>query len=440
MADNGDWAEVLLEDVSAELTVGHVGPMVSEYVDSGIPFLRSKNVDPFGIDWNDIRYIRRDFHERLKKSALSPGDVVIVRTGKPGAAALIPDSLLESNCSDLVIVRTGPKLDARFLVYYINSVAKHHVDSHLVGAVQQHFNVGSARKLRMHLPPLSEQKAIAHILGSLDDKIELNRRMNETLEATARALFKSWFVDFDPVRAKIDGQKPLGMDEQTAKLFPDGFEHVNGELIPADWRFTSLEELAEILNGHAFKSRDYEESGVFVLRTKNFEAHGRAARRDDDVFLPESFLESHRQYICEPFDFHLVMVGASVGKTSLLLPHLLPALRNQNMWCFRPKSCMPSRAFLNLSVERKVDEVMSWASGSARAFFRKSDFKKHTVMVPSNSLLRAFQRNVEPLYGRISSNSAESEELAAIRDTLLPKLLSGELRVGEAEKLAEETV
>ena len=133
MANSSGWADVLLEDVATELTVGHVGPMASEYVDSGIPFLRSKNIDPFGIDWNDIRYIRRDFHERLKKSALSPGDVVIVRTGKPGAATLIPDSLPESNCSDLVIVRAGPELDARFLVYYINSVATHHVNSHLVG-------------------------------------------------------------------------------------------------------------------------------------------------------------------------------------------------------------------------------------------------------------------------------------------------------------------
>ena len=210
-----DWHDVLLEDVSNDITVGYVGPMTSEYVPSGVPFLRSKNVERFGLDWNDMKYISRAFHDRLRKSALRPGDVVIVRTGKPGAAAIIPETLPEANCSDVVIVRPGPHLDARFVVYYLNSLATHHIDSHLVGAVQQHFNVASARRLRLRLPGIREQRTIAHILGTLDDKIELNRRMNETLEAMARALFKSWFVDFDPVRARMEGRKPAGMDKAT---------------------------------------------------------------------------------------------------------------------------------------------------------------------------------------------------------------------------------
>ena len=196
------WQQVLLGDIASEVTVGHVGPMASEYVLSGIPFLRSQDVEPFRIRTDSLKFISQDFHYRLKKSALSPGDVVIVRTGKPGAAAVIPANIPISNCSDLVIVRPGPNLDSSFLAYYINSVATHHVSAHLVGAVQQHFNVGSARQLTMELPSLPEQRAIAHILGTLDDKIELNRRMNETLEEMARALFKSWFVDFDPVHAK----------------------------------------------------------------------------------------------------------------------------------------------------------------------------------------------------------------------------------------------
>ncbi|MBN1591046.1 MAG: restriction endonuclease subunit S, partial [Pirellulales bacterium] len=202
----GEWREVILEDVADEITVGHVGTMASEYVGTGIPFLRSLNIEPFRINKTDIRYITPEFHARLKKSTLRPGDVVIVRTGKPGATAVIPDWLTEANCSDLVIVRPGRELDRRFLAYFVNGVAQQHVASQLVGAVQQHFNVGSARQMRLLLPPIGEQKAIAHVLGTLDDKIELNRRMNETLEAMARAIFKSWFVDFDPVRAKAAGR------------------------------------------------------------------------------------------------------------------------------------------------------------------------------------------------------------------------------------------
>jgi type I restriction enzyme S subunit len=111
-------------------------------------------------------------------------------------------------------------------------VASGHVAAHLVGAVQQHFNVGSARALRINLPPRHEQEAIAHMLGALDDKIELNRRMNTTLEAMGRALFQSWFVDFDPVRAKLDGRPPTGLDEATAALFPGHFDHGEHEILP----------------------------------------------------------------------------------------------------------------------------------------------------------------------------------------------------------------
>lgn len=197
-----DWPEVRLGDVASELTVGYVGPMASEYVALGIPFLRSLNVEPFQINKEDLKFIGREFHERLHKSALSPGDVVIVRTGKPGTAAVIPEWLKVANCSDLVVVRPGPNVDARFLVYFINGAATHHIFSHTVGAVQQHFNVGSAKELPIPLPPLAEQRAIARVLGALDDKIELNRRLNRSLEELAQAVFRSWFVDFDPVTAK----------------------------------------------------------------------------------------------------------------------------------------------------------------------------------------------------------------------------------------------
>ena len=152
----GEWRDIALQDVADELTVGYVGPMASEYVDDGIPFLRSLNVDPLRINKNDLKFITPEFHSRIRKSRLTPGDVVIVRTGKPGACSVVPEWLADANCSDLVIVRCGPQLDNRFLAYYVNTVACDHVAAHLVGAVQQHFNVGSARTLRLNLPPLPE--------------------------------------------------------------------------------------------------------------------------------------------------------------------------------------------------------------------------------------------------------------------------------------------
>ena len=207
--------------------------------------------------------------------------------------------------------------------------------------------------------------------------------------------------------------------------------------ISAGWEVRTLGSVSEILNGHAFKSRDYVEEGIFVLRTKNFNDAGVVARQSDDVFLPEAFLESHPQYICEPFDFHMVMVGASLGKTALLLPHDLPALRNQNMWCFRASDNI-SRAFLRFSIDRLILDVMSWASGSARSFFRKSDFKNHQIVVPDLRILSEYQLLVEPMYLKISENTSENITLSNLRDTLLPKLISGELPIKNAEKFLEQ--
>ena len=246
-----NWQEVKLGDLAEYVTVGYVGPMAHEYLSSGIPFLRSQDIKPYRIDVSDITYISETFHEKIKKSALQPGDVVIVRTGRPGTSAVIPESLSVANCSDMVIVRPGQNLDSRFLCYYINSIAQDHVSAYSVGAVQQHYNVGSAKELKILLPPLPEQQAIARILGALDDKIELNRRMNHTLEEMARALFKSWFVDFDPVTAKAEGRVPYGMNAETAFLFPAEFEETDEGVIPKGWKIGTVGEVFDLTMGQS---------------------------------------------------------------------------------------------------------------------------------------------------------------------------------------------
>src|SRR5579859_5056765 len=141
--------------------------MADEYVDAGIPFLRSQNILPFRIAADDIKFISPEFHERIRKSALRAGDVAVVRTGYPGTAAVIPTSLGEANCADLVVITPGAELDSRFLAAVFNSswgIAS--VGGNLVGSAQQHFNVGAAKSMKVHLPPLSTQRKISAVLSA----------------------------------------------------------------------------------------------------------------------------------------------------------------------------------------------------------------------------------------------------------------------------------
>ena len=293
------------------------------------------------------------------------------------------------------------------------------------GAKMPRGDKDAMKQFKLFLPSPDEQIEIVESLRCIDQKIELNQRMNETLEGMARSIFKSWFVDFDPVHAKAEGRPPTGMDKSTATLFPDTF---NDEGIPEGWEEKPLGDIADILNGYAFKSDDYQEEGLRILRTKNFSEKGYAEVLSDDVFVPNKFWDDYQKYRCELFDFHLVMVGASVGKTSYALSNMLPCLRNQNMWCFRPK-IKETRFFVNLATEKKVFDVMGWADGSARTFFKKGDFNKHVVIYPNNELAQKFSYLVEPLFQQYNMNVKQNQNLAALRDTLLPKLISGDLRV-----------
>lgn len=458
----GEWRDVALEDVADELTVGYVGPMASEYVDDGIPFLRSLNVDPLRINKNDLKFITPEFHSRIRKSRLTPGDVVIVRTGKPGACSVVPEWLADANCSDLVIVRCGPQLDNRFLAYYVNTVACDHVAAHLVGAVQQHFNVGSARALRLNLPPLAEQKAIAAVLGTLDDKIELNRRMNATLEAMARTLFQSWFVDFDPVRANLDrdaekkvgwvssqGRNPPlaapangGLRDETANppyhLFPAAFQDSEAGHIPKGWEVTTLSDLTALITKGTTPTQDdmasapTSDAQINYVRVNSIDEHG-SVLADKLTAIPESIhMGALKRSILMANDV-LYTIAGTIGRIALAEDWLLPANTNQAVAIIRPAPEIPS-GFLILTMRQEVfrTELHNNIVHAVQANLSLGMLAKARIVVPPKSTLPQLFKPIDALLSQISANRTQSRTLATLRDTLLPKLLSGELTVARA--------
>jgi len=437
------WRDVLLQDVAKDVTVGHVGAMASEYVAEGIPFLRSQNVEPLRINTADLKFIASSFHERLKNSALSPGDVVIVRTGKPGACAVIPNSLPVANCSDLVIVRCGPELDPRFLAYYVNSVASHHVNAHLVGAVQQHFNVASARTLLMRLPSVREQRAIAQTLGTLDDKMELNRRIRGTLEAMVLALFQSWFVDFDPVRAKVQGRLS-GLPEPLASLFADCFEGSELGEIPKGWRVKTIEAIATRVGmgpfGSSIKVSSFVTQGVPVISGQHL--RGFVVEDTTFDFVSEGHADRLKAANVQRGDIVFTHAGnigqvAYIPATSRYERYVI-SQRQFFMRCDLAQVTPTFVVFYFRSPQGRHRLLANASSSGVPSIARPVTYLRSIPLtIPPKPIMDAFHQLTEPLLTQFRCSLAESVVLEELRDTLLPKLISGALRLKDAERMME---
>jgi type I restriction enzyme S subunit len=425
-----EWEDVALEDVADEITVGYVGSMASEYVDRGVPFLRSQNIEPLRINKKDLKFITPEFHQRIRKSRLTPGDVVIVRTGKPGSCSVVPPWFADGNCSDLVIVRCGERINNHFLAYYINTAATHHVSSHLVGAVQQHFNVGAARTLRINLPPLSEQKRIAHILGTLDDKIELNRRMSATLEAMARALFQSWFVDFDPVKRNAEG--PASRPEDS--IFSDSFETSLLGDIPSGWNATTLGDVLDVLEtGRRPKGgvAGYS-SGIPSIGAESIWGIGKFDY-SKTKYVPTEFYEKTSAGRVEHNDVLLYKDGGKPGEFRPrvgLFGHGFPFEKfciNEHVFRMRSGSVGQIFLYFTISDQRVLDDFANKGGKAAIPGINQVDVRSTRIIMPDKRVLEEFNRQVTPWCDLMIQNAIQSRTLANLRDTLLPKLLSGEI-------------
>lgn len=424
---------VELGELCSEVTVGFVGSMASEYCAVGVPFIRSLNVKPFRIEKADIKYVSPQFHAKISKSRLRAGDVVIVRTGVPGTTAVVPDWMDGGNCSDLVIARPSDRLDSGFLSYFMNAVAHHVGRMYAVGAVQQHFNVGSAKTLKIPLPPLPEQRAIAAVLGALDDKIEVNRKMARVLEAIARAVFTSWFVDFDPVRRRpLSGPTlALALPESLAALFPTRL--VNSPLgeVPEGWRVVGLDADIKFLNGLAlqkFPPKDGRSLPVIKIAQ---------LRKGDTDGSDRASGDLHPEYIVQDGD---VLFSWS-GSLECVLWAGGPGALNQHL--FKVTSATMPKWFYYLWVHHHLPDFRHIAAGKATTMghIQRHHLTQALVTMPTDMrLMQAMDQYFAPLIESLIVRAVQNRTLAALRDTLLPKLISGELRIADAERIVGRAV
>lgn len=408
----------------------HSTPM---WTDSGALVLRSQNIRNGRLDLSTRSYTdEAHFEQRSRRARLKAGDLVITREAPMGEVCIIPEGLRCCLGQRMVMLRPdAKKCDSRFLLYSIQSraVQDEIKVSEGTGSTVSNLRIPLLEALPISHPPLTEQKAIAHILGTLDDKIELNRRMNATLEVMARALFQSWFVDFDPVRAKLDGRKPTALDEATAALFPATFQDSEAGHIPKGWTAHRLPDVIEVNPRRTLKGGTVAP----YLDMKNLPTQGHSAEEVID-----------REFSS----------GTKFQNGDTLLARITPCLENgktgyvdfledgQIGWgsteyiVLAPKLPLPPQFgyLLARSDALRSHAIQNMTGTSGRQRVPSECFNAFFLAVPTPEIAHRFDELTAPLMAKIKTNSDESRTLATLRDTLLPKLLSGELSVAKSDE------
>jgi len=396
-----------------------------------------KDLTRHGIELGDCKRISAADFTILKRQGCMPelGDVLIAKDGNSALDTVCVHRLHQEVVllSSVAILRPNARVDSDFLHYYLDAPQTR-------ALLKAGFRSGSAiprvvlkdfRRAPVTVPPLREQRAIAHILGTLDDKIELNRRMNETLEAMARALFKSWFVDFDPVRAKAEGRDP-GLPKPLADLFPDSFEDSELEEIPKEWKVGTLADFA-ILNSESWSKETRPEviNYVDLSNTKwgSIEAVTCYAQRD---------APSRAQRVLRPGDTIVGTVRPGNGSYAFISADELTG--STGFAVLRPRRTEYAQfVYLGATASENIETLSHLADGGAYPAVRPEVVIATQVIRPSDKVLARFSMLCAPLLGKIAQNERESYTLAAQRDALLPKLISGELRIKQAKHLFERT-
>jgi type I restriction enzyme S subunit len=433
----GEWPIVPVSKLAKAVIGGTPSRNVAEYWHGNIPWATAKDVATVSARYleNVEEYISREALENSAAKLLPYGTVVITARGTVGAMAQLGREMaFNQNCYALL-----PKggVDKDFLFYALKGTIAE-MRSLTCGTVFETTTTKTFDHWLVPIPPLPEQHAIAHILGTLDDKIELNRRMSETLEAMARALFKAWFVDFEPVRAKMEGrwqrgQSLPGLPAHLYDLFPDRL--VDSELgeIPEGWRVVELEQVIEI-------------NPPRVLR------RGQCAPYLDMASMP-TLGHVPLRVVERPYTS-----GTRFTNGDTLLARITPCLENGKTafvdflvpsevgWgstefiVLRPKPPLPAEFGYCLARDPDFREfaIQSMTGTSGRQRVQPEALARYLLVVPSDDVAQAFGALVEPWFRKACVSERESRTLAALRDALLPKLIRGEIRVKDAERFLEE--
>ncbi len=438
----GEWRTVALAEAPVEIIDGDRGknyPKQNEFLDGGhCLFLNAGNVTIDGFNFSSCAFISAYRDERLKKGKLARHDVVLTTRGTIGNSAYfdeqVPYEHVRINSGMVILRALTSALHPRYLYFLTRSeLCLSQIQALRTGSAQPQLPIRDIERIHIPIPPLSEQRAIAHILGTLDDKIELNRRMNETLEAMARAVFKSWFVDFDPVRAKMEGrwrrgESLPGLPAEYYDLFPNRL--VDSELgeVPEGWEVKGLGDITHKPQYGYTESAKDDPVGPNFLRITDINKN--AWVEWESVPYCEISEEDFDKYRLYKGDV-LVARIADPGH-GCMIEENREAVFASYLIRFRPTQERYAR-LLQYWLRSDVywDLVRGRGTGTTRVGLNAKVLSEFPILVPSDCLVDAFAKQVDSLRTRVVANVEESRTLATQRGALLPELVSGDVGVGE---------
>ncbi len=413
---SSEWPMVTVDSVCDLIVdcVNKTAPVASEK--TNFRMIRTTNVRNGHINLSDCKHVTEETFEKwTRRAKLKIGDVILTREAPIGEVGLIADAAGVFLGQRLMQYRANPALlDSRFLLYaFLSPALQHQFGSHEgSGSVVSHIRVGDCYKFKIPLPSLERQKEISSILGALDDRITLLLETNKTLESIAQAIFKSWFVHFDPVRAKMEGRQPEGIDEETAALFPDSFEESELGSIPRGWLPIRLDSFLELAYGKALKADNRNAGAVPVYGSGGVTGwHDSALCTSPSIIVGRKGTVGSLYWESRPF-FPIDTVFYVKAKRPLT-------------YCYQ---LLKTLGLHNMNTDAAVPGLN-----------RENVYRLKVPDIPS-AVLKAFDAAANVLRQSVDHNERRAQTLSSVRDTLLPRLISGQLRLAEAQEKVEKAL
>lgn len=420
---NSEWRVLTIDEIRApvkgSIAIGPFGSRMKSdcYVDDGVRVVRGTNISSGRTFAGDFVFITAEKADELGNANLLPGDLVFPHRGSIGEVGVVPDDGRKYIISSSMMKLTCDESKALplFVYYFFKSeLGKFELlkNSSQVGTPGIGQPLASLKSIKTLFPTLPVQFEIVEMLGAIDDRIALLRETNTTLEAIAQALFKSWFVDFDPVRAKLDGRVPEGMDEVTAALFPDSFEESALGLAPTGWRVGRVDDLVELAYGKALKASDRNAESVPVYGSGGITGyHNQALVHTPSIIVGRKGTVGSLYWEDRPF-FPIDTVF--YVKTNKPLSYCFYQLARLGLKDMNTDGAVPG--------------------------LNRNNVYRLKILLPPDEILAEFDAVTSILRKKMVSNSEQIDALSKLRDTLLPRLISGQLCLPEAETILEEAI